>query len=85
MEEQFIDQLIRELMTCREASSYQGWIDEEYNYTAADLREVIRAVGRTPTREEWHAAGLRWVGEAHCSSCDPDEVEIGDSDEVDDE
>lgn len=55
------------LTACRADARDQGWDgnDAEYEYTAEDLRWVTDQWGRLPTREEWRAAGLEWVGEVH--------------------
>ena len=38
--------------------------------TEADLDYVVAELGRRPTRDEWRAAGLSWVGSDHCAEGD---------------
>ncbi len=46
------------------ANGFDG-ADAEYEYTVADLEYVTDQLGRKPSREEWVAAGLRYVGSVH--------------------
>lgn len=57
------------LTACRTGARTEGWDgnDAEYEYTREDMIWVVSQWGRSPTREEWRAAGLEWVGDAHVS------------------
>lgn len=59
--------LSAELAACIATAREQGWVGEDgdYEHTAEDLEYVTEVLGRKPTREEWRAAGLHWVGSYH--------------------
>lgn len=55
------------LKSCIDDARKQGWIgdDSDYEHTEEDLEWVTTELKRRPTREEWAAAGLSHVGDAH--------------------
>lgn len=59
--------------SCIDDAREQGYegIGDAYTYTAADMEyitdHIIAEHDRKPTAKEWEAAGLSYVGSAHCA------------------
>lgn len=51
----------------REAISFGLDPADPWDPAPFDLDYITAVLGYKPTREEWRAAGLRWVGDAHVS------------------
>ena len=56
------------LEDCYLEARRQGYPGGRFDYepSESDLDYVTDMLGRKPSRAEWHAAGLRYIGEKHC-------------------
>lgn len=61
-----MERTIRELLSeCEAEARRQGDFEGGWELTRHDMEWITDQLGRKPTRDEWAAAGLRWVGDAH--------------------